>query len=372
MRNILGQNDRVYDRRKYLGPARDTTKEAVPRISWVGVNGRSRSAQVRREIERVGGDRQMASKRRVTIVGIAGDSGAGKSTYAQALANLLGSERVTVACLDDYHSLDRHERNLIGVTALNPFKANNLGLLVDHIWRLRHGYPVMKPVYDHSTGTFAEPEEVVPKDIVILEGLHTLYLESLRTALDLRIYFDTDPQLQVIWKVRRDSGARGYTPEEVMAEIKRRRSDVQQHIEPQKAFADIVIHYMPDTDTPPSEDYPAPVRVRFAELLKGSKRRLVKWLALAGQLGLVTADHFHDQITGEEMEIASLFGVTNRAALHSLIEMVSDRHLLSEHVAKHLNQIHYDPVSVSRILVSAMISQLHLTSVRDEMIFEGV
>lgn len=322
-------------------------------------------------LERFGGDHDMAQSRRVTIIGIAGDSGAGKSTYAQALCELLGKDRVTVASLDDYHSLDRRERNLIGVTALNPFKANNLGLLIDQIWQLRQGNSVMKPVYDHSTGTFGEPEEIVPRDIVILEGLHTLYLERLRAALDLKIYFDTDPQLQVRWKVRRDSGARGYTPEQVMAEIERRRPDVERHIEPQKAFADIVIHYMPDTETPPTEDIPEPVRVRFAERLQGSKRRLVKWLALAGQLGLITADHFHDQITGEEMEIASLSGITNRSAMNSLIEMVSDRHLLSEHVAKHLNEIHYDPVSVSRILVSSMISHLHVTSARGSMMVEG-
>lgn len=318
-----------------------------------------------------GGEEDMASKRRVTIIGIAGDSGAGKSTYAQALSDLLGSERVTTISLDDYHSLDRTERNLLGVTALNPFKANNLGLLVDHVWALRRGASVMKPVYDHSTGKFGEPVEIVPRDIVILEGLHTLYLERLRAALDLSIYFDTDTELRVRWKVRRDSGARGYSPEEVLAEIRRRQSDVQTYIEPQKAFADIVIHYLEDTETAPTPDIPEPVRVRFAERLRGTKRRVVKWLALAAQLGLVKADHFHDRITGEQMEIASLSGITHREALHSLIEMVSDRHLLSEHVTKHLNELHYDPVSVSRIVISAGISQLHAMSVHNDLVLEG-
>ena len=237
----------------------------------------------------------MGPHRRVTMVGICSDSGAGKSTYAEALKYLLGQERVTVIALNDYHSLDR-----LGVTSLHPYKANNLGLLVDHVWSLRHGQSIVKPVYDHSTGTFKDPLDIEPGDFVILEGLHTLYLERLREALDLRISFDTDRALRVQWKVRRDAGARGYTPDAVLAEIERRRPDVEQYIEPQKVFADVVIHYTRDDDTPPTIDVPEPIRVRFAERLRGSKRRLVKWLALAGQLGLVRAAHFHDEIIGEE------------------------------------------------------------------------
>jgi phosphoribulokinase len=234
------------------------------------------------------GWRDMMTQRRTIMVGICGDSGAGKSTYADALRRLLGPERVTVIALDDYHSLDRQERERAGVTALHPYKANNLGLLVDHVWSLRRGEAIVKPVYDHSTGTFGKPVVIQPHDIVILEGLHVLYLERLRSALDLRIYFDTDADLRVQWKIRRDAGARGYTPAEVLAEIERRRPDVQRYIEPQKAFADVVIHYTRDHDTPASDENPEPIRVRFAERLTGSRRRLVKWLALAGSLAGVS------------------------------------------------------------------------------------
>ncbi len=314
----------------------------------------------------------MGPHRRVTMVGICGDSGAGKSTYAEALKYLLGQERVAVIALDDYHSLDRLERERLGVTALHPYKANNLGLLVDHVWSLRRGQSIVKPVYDHSTGTFKDPLDIGPGDFVILEGLHTLYLERLREALDLRIFFDTDRALRVQWKVRRDAGARGYTPDAVLAEIERRRPDVEQYIEPQKVFADVVIHYTRDDDTPPTIDVPEPIRVRFAERLRGSKRRLVKWLALAGQLGLVRATHFHDEIIGEEMEIASLSGTTKMEALNSLIEMVSDRHLLSDQVARNLTELHYDPVSVSRILVASMISLLEVHREQTSIIVDNL
>ncbi|AEW06317.1 Phosphoribulokinase [Sulfobacillus acidophilus DSM 10332] len=307
----------------------------------------------------------MNPSRRVVMVGICGDSGAGKSTYAHALRELLDPERVTVITLDDYHSLNRHERNAIGITALHPWKANNLGLLTEHVWALRRGQSIVKPTYDHATGEFGAPEEIVPRDIVILEGLHTFYLERLREALDLKIYFDTDIQLRVQWKIARDSSQRGYTPEEVMAEIERRRPDVERYIEPQKALADIVIHYLPDNETPPHPDYPDPVRVRFAERLRGSKRRLVKWLALAGQLGLIQTDHFHDHIIGEEMEIASVSGITDSKTLNSLIEMVSERQLVTERVRQQLEARHHDPVIVSRILVASMIAHLGHQSRQD-------
>lgn len=310
----------------------------------------------------------MLPQRRVTIIGIAGDSGAGKSTYVENLKALLGEDRVTVITCDDYHSLDRVERNKIGITALDPWKANNLGLLVDHVWSLKHGQSVIKPVYDHSTGCFTEPEELRPKDVVLIEGLHILYLQKLREALDLKIYFDTDISLRVRWKVRRDAGVRGYTEAEVLEEIERRKPDVERFIEPQKAWADLVIHYLPDLEHEPTEAVPEPIRVRVAERMKGRKRRLVKWLALASRLGLINADHYHDEIAGEEMEIASIAGNTELSSMHSLLEMISD----NQYLAHHMEELQYSPVSVSRLLVANMISELAYNANEETLAVESV
>lgn len=296
----------------------------------------------------------MASHGGITLIGIAGDSGAGKSTYVSHLKQLLGEDSVTVITTDDYHSLDRYERNKIGVTALDPWKANNLGLLIDHLWKLKHRIPIIKPVYDHSTGTFGEPELVQPRKVVLIEGLHILYLEKLREAFDLKIYFDTDISLRIKWKVRRDAEARGYTAEQVLEEIERRRPDVEKFIEPQKAWADMVIHYLPDTKKAPTEANPEPIRVRIAERMRGNRKRLVKWLALASRLGLIMADHYHDEIAGEEMEIACIEGNTELSALHSLLDMISN----NRYVSDQLHTMHYDPISVSRLLVANMIYDL--------------
>lgn len=182
--------------------------------------------------------------KRVTLIGFAGDSGAGKSTYVKALASLLGPERVTVIGLDDYHTLDRAQRKAVGITPLNP-RCNDLGLLIDHAWQLKRGETIVKPVYDHSTGTFGEPETVTPREFVILEGLHALYLEMLRAAEDLRVYFDTDPELKLRWKMRRDVADRGHTLEQVKQEIALRQPDIEAFVEPQKAFADLIIQLAP-------------------------------------------------------------------------------------------------------------------------------
>lgn len=290
----------------------------------------------------------------VTLIGIAGDSGAGKSTYVEHLKQLLGEENVSVMSTDDYHSLDRVERNKIGVTALDPWKANNLGLLIDHLWQLKQKRPILKPVYDHSTGTFAESELLEPRTVILVEGLHLLYLEKLREVFDLKIYFDTDISLRIKWKVRRDAEARGYTEEQVLEEIERRRPDVEKFIEPQKAWADMVIHYLPDLKKEPTEANPEPIRVRVAERMRGNKRRLVKWLVLASRLGLIAADHYHDQIAGEEMEIACIEGNTELSAMHSLLDMVSN----NRYVDDQLDKMHYDPISVSQLLVANMIYEL--------------
>ncbi|MFM7791669.1 MAG: phosphoribulokinase, partial [Microcystis panniformis] len=75
----------------------------------------------------------MANKpERVVLIGVAGDSGCGKSTFLRRLTDLFGAEFMTVICLDDYHCLDRKQRKEVGVTALNP-KANNFDLMYEQI-----------------------------------------------------------------------------------------------------------------------------------------------------------------------------------------------------------------------------------------------
>ncbi|NJR39826.1 MAG: phosphoribulokinase [Leptolyngbyaceae cyanobacterium CSU_1_4] len=181
---------------------------------------------------------------RVVLIGVAGDSGCGKSTFLRRLADLFGEDSMTVICLDDYHSLDRYQRKETGITALNP-AANNFDLMYEQIKALKEGHPIMKPIYNHETGLIDPPELVRPTPIVVIEGLHPMYDERVRSLLDFSVYLDIDDEVKIAWKIQRDMAERGHTYEDVLAAINSRRPDFESYIDPQKAHADVVIQILP-------------------------------------------------------------------------------------------------------------------------------
>lgn len=183
---------------------------------------------------------------RPVLLAIGGDSGSGKTTIARGLYNLFGRENVVSICLDDYHKLDRRQRQQAGVTALNP-AANDIELMEEQIWALREGRPVLKPVYDHSTGTFGQPELVEPRPWIVIRGLFPLFSERLRQAFDVRVWLDPEDELKYHWKVQRDVAQRGYTVEQVIRHIVERQDDLRRYILPQREHADIVVRFF----TPP-------------------------------------------------------------------------------------------------------------------------
>lgn len=184
----------------------------------------------------------VVSARRPIFVAIGGDSGTGKSTLAAGFCRIFGEDRITTLCLDDYHGLDRRERKLIGITALDP-RANNFFAMETQLLELSNGRPIMKPVYDHHDGTFAEPVELRPREVVLVQGLHPFLVPGVRALFDLKVWLDPEEELKHRWKVQRDVAKRGYTREAVEAEIEARRSDVQAHIEPQRRYADLVVRF---------------------------------------------------------------------------------------------------------------------------------
>ena len=176
----------------------------------------------------------------IFIIGVAGDSGSGKTTFTQGIRSIFGDEMVSTITLDDYHSLDRAGRKEQGITPLDP-RANRLDQLEKDVALLKRGVPIEKPVYNHDTGTFGPPVIFRPKKILILEGLHPLFTPAIRSNLDFSLFVDPVQEVKYDWKIRRDMGKRGYSREQVTKEIAEREPDYQTYIAPQKEFAEAVI-----------------------------------------------------------------------------------------------------------------------------------
>ncbi len=128
---------------------------------------------------------------RPVILGIVGDSAAGKTTLANGIATILGPSRVLILCSDDYHRYDRAERAANGLSALDP-AANHIDILEQHVRLLRDGHAVLKPVYDHRRGTLGRPHFVEPAEYIIVEGLLGYHTRGLRDCYDVKVFLDPD------------------------------------------------------------------------------------------------------------------------------------------------------------------------------------
>ncbi|AKG23879.1 phosphoribulokinase [Calothrix sp. 336/3] len=184
---------------------------------------------------------------RPIILGIVGDSAAGKTTLTKGIAQVLGPENVTVICTDDYHRYDRQQRAEIGITALHP-DCNYLDIMQQHLSLLRMGQPILKPVYSHKTGSFEPPVYIKPSKFVIIEGLLGYSTRLARDAYDVKVYLAPPESLRTKWKVKRDTQKRGYTEEQVLAEMQKREPDSEEFIRPQRQWSDIVISFYPPSE----------------------------------------------------------------------------------------------------------------------------
>lgn len=182
------------------------------------------------------------TRKRPILIGIVGDSAAGKTTISQGLVSILGPERVSHVCTDDYHKYDRNERARLGITPLHP-DCNYIDVMEQHLERLHYGQPILKPVYDHSNGTLVRPEYVQPREFVIVEGLLGFSTPTLRQFYDVKVYLDPPEGLRKVWKIRRDTTKRGYTAQQVQTELIRREPDSHDFIRPQREYADIVVRF---------------------------------------------------------------------------------------------------------------------------------
>lgn len=183
-------------------------------------------------------------KKQNLTIGISGDSGVGKSTLLHNLEKLVGIDRVLQIEGDGEHKWERGDVNWHKFTHLDP-KANHLHVQAEAIYSLKHNKIIYRSEYDHDSGKFTKPSKVIPKEFIIIAGLHLFYLPKLRKNIDLKIFIDTDESLRRHWKIIRDTNKRGYSTLKILEQIETRMKDASKYIYPQKKFADMVVKFFP-------------------------------------------------------------------------------------------------------------------------------
>ncbi len=191
-------------------------------------------------------------RQRPIIIGVVGDSAAGKTTLSRGIWKAIGADRVTVICTDDYHKYNRQQRKELGVTALHP-ECNYIDIMEQQLRLLREGQSILKPVYNHDTGDFNPPQYVRPTEFVIVEGLLAYHTRAMRECFDVKVYLDPPEELRRVWKVKRDTAKRGYTVEQVLEALRKREHDSAQFIRPQREYADIVVRFYPPRGVSPEQ-----------------------------------------------------------------------------------------------------------------------
>jgi phosphoribulokinase len=141
----------------------------------------------------------------------------------------------------------------MGISALHP-DCNYLDIIQQHLSLLRTGQPILKPIYNHQTGMFDPPEYVKPSKFVIVEGLLGYATRGSRDCFDVKVYLAPPESIRAQWKIKRDTRKRGYTEEEVLEQLKKRESDSEEFIRPQRKWSDIVVSFYPPDDTSEHSD----------------------------------------------------------------------------------------------------------------------
>lgn len=177
------------------------------------------------------------------IVGIAGGTGSGKTTFAQALQRAIRHDSVIIS-QDSYYYANDHlsfaERVKINYDHPDAFENE---LLVEHLRKLRAGETVKVPVYDFKEYTRTEQYvEVAPHPIILVEGILLLHDAALRAELDIKVFIDTDPDVRILRRLLRDVNERRRTMESVVEQyLKTVKPMHEAFVEPSKKYADLIV-----------------------------------------------------------------------------------------------------------------------------------
>ncbi|HEV7768649.1 MAG TPA: uridine kinase [Thermoanaerobaculia bacterium] len=182
---------------------------------------------------------------RPVILGIAGGTGSGKTTVAQAIYDRVGSDKI------EWISHDSYYRNFEGLSADELHHVNfdhpdslESELLARHIDVLCKGSSVDVPVYDFPTYArkLDETHHVEPRKVILVEGILVLYEPELRKRIDIKLFVDTPPDIRFLRRLMRDIKTRGRSVESVIEQYMTTvRPMHEEFVEPSKRYADLII-----------------------------------------------------------------------------------------------------------------------------------
>ena len=178
------------------------------------------------------------------IIGVGGGSGSGKTTVVRHILNGIGENNIQLLQHDSYY------RDL-GHLPLEERKKQNFDhpssleteLMIRHVEALKSGYKVDVPVYDFSAHTRSETtESITPKEIILLDGILIFTEPELRKQMDIKLFVDTDDDVRLLRRIKRDIMERGRDLEGVMNQYELYVRPMHlEFVEPSKRYADIII-----------------------------------------------------------------------------------------------------------------------------------
>ena len=186
----------------------------------------------------------MSTKNSPIIIGVTGGSGSGKTTVSQKILEELHGHSISIIQQDSYYK-DQAEKTMEERRAVNydhplSFDAD---LLYEHLKMLKNNQKIEVPIYDYKISTrSSEVIEQDPTDVIILEGILILADERIRDMLDIKVYVDTDDDIRIIRRIRRDMEQRARTLDSIINQyLTGVKPMYHQFIEPTKRYADVII-----------------------------------------------------------------------------------------------------------------------------------
>jgi uridine kinase len=179
----------------------------------------------------------------ILVIGIAGGTGSGKTTLVRNLAKLFDSE-VTILSHDNYYKrhdeLTYDQRCLLNYDEPDAFDTSLMAYQLDC---LRHGQAIDCPVYDYTIHNRSNDTiRIEPQRVIIVEGIMIFENEDLRNLMDIRIFVDTDADVRLCRRIKRDVNKRGRTMQSVLDQYQTTVKPMhEKYVEPSKKFAHIIV-----------------------------------------------------------------------------------------------------------------------------------